>query len=126
MTGCLGAVRCGRAWLGLLVLAVVFAAPPAADARGDIAVEALQTAHATNPLRIDAARPRPGGGLTHAAAWHDSPDGRVASAWSVKHNRFTLDVTIPPNTTATVWVPGRDAVEVGSGDHRFHSTLEDS
>jgi len=71
-------------------------------------------------------RPRPGGGLTHAAAWHDSPYGRIASSWSVKHNRFTLDVTIPPNTTATVWVPGRDAVEVGSGDHRFHSTLEDS
>jgi alpha-L-rhamnosidase len=67
--------------------------------------------------------PRPGGGLTHAAAWHDSPYGRVTSSWSVKHDRFTLDVTIPANTTATVWVPGRSAVEVGSGTHRFHSTL---
>ena len=68
-------------------------------------------------------RPRPGGGLTHAAAWHDSPYGRVRSAWRVHGGRFTLDVTVPPNTTATVWVPGRRPVAVGSGSHRFRSTL---
>ena len=51
-------------------------------------------------------RPRPGGGLTHAAAWHDSPYGRVSSAWRIRGGRLTLDVTIPPNTTATVQVPG--------------------
>jgi alpha-L-rhamnosidase len=70
--------------------------------------------------------PRPGGGLTHAEAWHDSPYGRVGSAWQVEGDRFTLAVTIPPNATATVWVPGRGAVEVGSGRHRFHSTLGDA
>jgi alpha-L-rhamnosidase len=70
--------------------------------------------------------PRPGGGLSHAAAWHHSPYGRVASSWSVEHDRFTLEVTIPANTTATVWMPGRGSEEVGSGHHRFHSTLGDS
>jgi alpha-L-rhamnosidase len=66
-------------------------------------------------------RPRPGGGLTHAQAWHDSAYGRVRSAWRREGDRLTIDVTIPPNTTATVWVPGRSApVEVGSGTYRFH------
>jgi alpha-L-rhamnosidase len=64
-------------------------------------------------------RPRPGGGLTHAAAWHDSPYGRVRSAWSVKHDRFELDVTVPPNVNATVRLPDGRAVEVGSGRYRF-------
>jgi alpha-L-rhamnosidase len=69
--------------------------------------------------------PRPGGGLTHAQAWHDSPYGRVSSAWRVQDDRFTLDVTIPANASATVRLPGRETrtVEVGSGRHRFHTKL---
>jgi alpha-L-rhamnosidase len=68
-------------------------------------------------------RPRPGGGLTHASAWHDSPYGRVASAWRVKRDRFTLEVTLPPNTTGTVHLPGRSPRAVGSGTHRFETEL---
>ena len=62
--------------------------------------------------------PHPGP-LTSARAEHESPYGRIATAWRIRGGTFTLDVTIPPNTTATVRVPGRRAVEVGSGRHRF-------
>jgi alpha-L-rhamnosidase len=50
-------------------------------------------------------RPRIGGGLTEAHATFDSICGRIASAWKIDGGRITLDVTVPPNATATVYVP---------------------
>ena len=60
-------------------------------------------------------RPRPGGGLTHAGAEYDSVRGAIESAWEVSDGEFCLRVTIPPNTTATVHVPGADGTEVSEG-----------
>ena len=69
--------------------------------------------------------PQPGGGLTRASAWHDSPYGRVSSSWRVHGDRFTLDVVVPVNATAGVRLPGRDRTyEVGSGRHRFEVRLD--
>ncbi len=56
--------------------------------------------------------PRVGGGLTSASASLDSIRGRIASAWQLKDGTFTLDVTIPANTTATVYVSAAEAVSV--------------
>jgi alpha-L-rhamnosidase len=56
-------------------------------------------------------RPRPGGGLTHARGEYNSVRGRIVSAWSIEGEQFNLGVLIPPNTTATVYVP----VESGTG-----------
>jgi alpha-L-rhamnosidase len=63
--------------------------------------------------------PKPGGGLTHASASLESRYGRIASSWTLEGGRFTLDVTIPPNTTATVTLPNGETHEVGSGNHTF-------
>ncbi len=49
--------------------------------------------------------PRVGGGLTSASASLRSIRGLIASSWTVKDGTFALDVTIPANTTATVFVP---------------------
>jgi alpha-L-rhamnosidase len=38
-------------------------------------------------------------------AHYDSIHGRIASAWSLKNNIFTYNVTVPPNTTASVYLP---------------------
>jgi alpha-L-rhamnosidase len=51
-------------------------------------------------------RPRPGGGLSFARAAYESVYGRVATEWRIDGGRFTLNVTVPANTTATVYVPG--------------------
>ena len=91
-------------------------------------------------------RPQPGGGLTYARATLNTMYGVTASAWELVDGQFRLDVTVPPNTHATVRLPhatlatvtesGRalDAadgvarafqegeaaiVEVGSGRYRF-------
>ena len=91
-------------------------------------------------------RPQPGGGLTFARAALNTMYGSASSAWELVDGQFSLDVTIPPNTHATVRLPhatlaqvtesgqGLDTadgvqravqegeaviVEVGSGQYRF-------
>jgi alpha-L-rhamnosidase len=65
-------------------------------------------------------RPRPGGGLTRARARVVTPYGPVESAWRIEGSRFSLNVEVPPNTAALVWLPGREeAIEVGSGRHTW-------
>jgi len=50
--------------------------------------------------------PRPGGGLTHAAASIESMYGRVSSDWTIAGGQISLKVEAPPNTTATIRIPG--------------------
>jgi alpha-L-rhamnosidase len=49
--------------------------------------------------------PRPGAGLTSANASLETLYGTLSSAWRLERGRFTLDVTVPPNTSAevTLW-----------------------
>lgn len=56
------------------------------------------------------------GDLREVAAWHHSPYGRIECAWKRTDRRVELRVTVPPNTRATVWVPGRTPEEVTEGD----------
>jgi alpha-L-rhamnosidase len=51
-------------------------------------------------------QPRPGGGFTRVSASHVTPYGRVSSAWSIDAQAFELAVEVPPNTTATIRLPG--------------------
>ena len=51
-------------------------------------------------------QPRPGGSITSASASHETPYGRASSAWTRDGGRFELTVDVPPNTTATVRLPG--------------------
>lgn len=59
--------------------------------------------------------PQPGGGLTYARAHYDSVNGRIATHWRIEGETFELDVTIPANTTATVFVPTCDVASVTEG-----------
>ena len=90
------------------------------------------------------------GDLTWAEASYDSLHGMIGSAWKRAGDKVTLHVTIPPNTTATVYVPTDDALsiteagrpaaqavgvkflrmagqaavcQIGSGDYRFAAHL---
>jgi alpha-L-rhamnosidase len=38
--------------------------------------------------------------------------GLISSAWTIYDSVITLDVTIPANTTATIYVPGADPSKV--------------
>jgi alpha-L-rhamnosidase len=56
--------------------------------------------------------PLPGGGLTEAKAEYRSIHGPIGSSWKSADGKFALDVRIPANTTATVFVPAKDAASV--------------
>ncbi|WP_022891047.1 family 78 glycoside hydrolase catalytic domain [Agromyces subbeticus] len=49
--------------------------------------------------------PKPGGGLSSATGSYESVYGTIATDWKQNGTDFTLDVTIPENTTATVVLP---------------------
>jgi len=53
--------------------------------------------------------PTPGGKLTSADVRYDSIRGRIESAWKKIGDKLTLNVTIPANTTATVFVSAKSA-----------------
>ena len=65
-------------------------------------------------FRESVVRPRPGGGVRRAGGRHLTPYGTLAAQWSLEgaDDRFTLDVTVPVNTTATVWIPAGSASDV--------------
>ena len=61
-------------------------------------------------------KPSPGCDLTYAHAEYHSIHGKIASGWRKDGNRIALDVTVPANTTATVFIPSeREALITESG-----------
>jgi hypothetical protein len=60
-------------------------------------------------------RPQPVGDLTWARADYDSIRGKITSDWKRAGRKFTLRVTIPANTTATVFIPAPPAETVTEG-----------
>jgi alpha-L-rhamnosidase len=70
-------------------------------------------------------RPRPGGGLTSAEAAHESPYGRIESAWRLDGDRFELRVVVPAGTEATVVLPDGSTAPAGPGEHTFTCTIAD-
>ncbi|GAB4133340.1 MAG: hypothetical protein Kow0040_15490 [Thermogutta sp.] len=92
-------------------------------------------------------RPETPGDLAWVRAVHRGPYGEIASHWRGQAGRFEWDVVIPPNSSATLWVPvgtgevleggqpvaqrdgirflrregDRMVLEVGSGSYHFES-----
>jgi alpha-L-rhamnosidase len=50
-------------------------------------------------------KPYPVGDLTHVNASHLTPHGAVFSEWKIDGDAFSWRVNVPPNTTATIYVP---------------------
>jgi len=93
-------------------------------------------------------KPQPAGNLTSASGTYRSVAGTINSSWKKEGTGYQLTVTIPPNTSAEVWIPAAagatitesgksirmmkeirvlsvneqyTVVRVGSGDYRFVS-----
>ena len=60
-------------------------------------------------------KPQTVAALSAARTTYDSPYGRIASEWKREFGALTLDVVVPPNTTATVYVPAKDVASVTEG-----------
>jgi alpha-L-rhamnosidase len=86
-------------------------------------------------------KPSPVGDLTFAKAKYHSIHGEIVSDWRIEGGQFKLSVTVPPGTTATVFLPGEGAIrsqakpisstegnvnrgfDVGPGTHTFEAAL---
>jgi alpha-L-rhamnosidase len=63
-------------------------------------------------------RPRPVPGVTWARATHESPRGPILSSWKIADHKLTLEVAVPPNATATVYIPAADPEKVREGEKK--------
>jgi alpha-L-rhamnosidase len=90
--------------------------------------------------------------LDHVRAWHVSPYGRIISEWNTNGEKLQMNVTVPPNSVARIYIPRRDGtgvlesglslekadgilgmeeqedllmLEVGSGEYHFESKKPD-
>ncbi len=57
-------------------------------------------------------QPHIGGGFTHASASLQTLYGRLSNAWKVDGNNILMDVEIPVNTTATLYMPAANVDDV--------------
>jgi alpha-L-rhamnosidase len=56
--------------------------------------------------------PRVVPGLTFAKGSLDSPQGKISSSWQTREGKFSWSIVVPPNSTATVYVPAKDSETV--------------
>jgi alpha-L-rhamnosidase len=57
------------------------------------------------------------GDLKFVRASHNSPHGQIVAKWQVDAGQFSLNVGIPVNTTATVYVPTKSREQVREGGY---------
>lgn len=70
-------------------------------------------------------RPRVPGDLKWVKSSIDTLYGKVAVEWRREGETFSLDVSIPANCTAEVYLPGDSTAQrVGSGNHTFTKNLQ--
>ncbi|MEP7278713.1 MAG: family 78 glycoside hydrolase catalytic domain, partial [Bacteroidota bacterium] len=67
-------------------------------------------------------RPQPVGDITNAKAEYHSVYGYIKTSWRKTTTGFVLQVSIPPNTTAEIYLPGsHKAIRTGSGNYTYTS-----
>ncbi len=57
------------------------------------------------------------GDLSYVDASYNSINGKIASSWKLEDGKFNWEVTIPANTTATVYIPTLNKEEVMEGNN---------
>ena len=64
-------------------------------------------------------------GIEEAECSLDTPYGKIISSWSCKDKKIKVEITVPANTTAKVYLPEKDGVnELGSGKYKFEYETE--
>ncbi|MDR1153185.1 MAG: hypothetical protein LBL04_00615, partial [Bacteroidales bacterium] len=68
--------------------------------------------------------PQPAGNLTFASVSYESLWGTIESSWELDNDRFSYDITVPPGTSAEVWLPAGTVTEsskpvIDNGEIRF-------
>ena len=66
--------------------------------------------------------PIPGKGISEAKGYWESPFGKVSVEWNERtdgNDGYEFDITVPPNTSASIELPDGQLYFVGSGNYRY-------
>ncbi len=63
--------------------------------------------------------------LNSAETRFDSPCGEIATTWKTEDGTVAFSLTVPPNTTALLHLPGQSEREVGSGEYHFSFRIQE-
>ena len=69
-------------------------------------------------------QPHTGGSLSYANADLQTAYGKLSAHWKISNGKFMLDVEIPANTTALVYVPATSAASVMENNHALTDLKE--
>jgi len=69
-------------------------------------------------------QPHIGGGLTSASASLQTYYGKASSGWKVEGNKVIMDIEIPANTTATVFVPASNKEAITENGNTVSSSKD--
>jgi alpha-L-rhamnosidase len=58
-------------------------------------------------------------GLDQFSASHEGPYGGISSSWKKEGNVIVYKVVIPPNSTASLQLPGQAPQDVSAGEHTY-------
>jgi alpha-L-rhamnosidase len=61
-------------------------------------------------------KPQPAGHLTWAKGSYNSIKGLITSDWKIEGGKFILNVTVPANTSATVFIPSKNGGKIREGN----------
>ena len=66
-------------------------------------------------------RPYPVEGLDHVKASYHSQHGLIKSFWQKNDKAFQWEITVPGNSTATVYIPAKDKARVTESGQKISS-----
>jgi len=69
-------------------------------------------------------QPHIGEGLTHATASYLTRYGKLASGWKVENGKLLMNVEIPANTTATIFIPAANASDIMESDKALSASKD--
>jgi len=69
-------------------------------------------------------QPHIGGGLTNASASLQTYYGKASSGWKLEGNKIIMDIEIPANTTATVFVPASNKEAITENGNAVSSSKD--
>jgi len=87
-------------------------------------VAGLDTDESAPGYRLMKIKPTIGGGLTNAVATLQTYYGKTSSAWKIENDKTILDIEIPANTRATVYLPAANADKVKEGGASISSSKD--
>ena len=87
-------------------------------------VAGLDTEESAPGYRLIRIKPTIGGGLTNATATLQTYYGKTSSSWKIENDKTILDIEIPANTKATVYIPAASAAMVKEGGALISSSKD--